>query len=245
MKVNRDRNIKKITIGTIFFTLAASQFALAQDALWERYSNQGKAAGDGKHYAEAEKFYQDALLRATKFSPNKQLAAESAGEIANLKYQRGEYVDAVPYYREAVDYLQKYLASATIHDEAQRCKLRQKLAEYMLYLADCYRAEANYVKTEATYRKALALDLGTATDAELQYAHLQAELGDVLNIEGRYNEAESLYKKALPVLEKANREDLLLEVLQDYDSLLRFNGRSQEAESLELRIRQLRKAKAS
>jgi tetratricopeptide (TPR) repeat protein len=61
--------------------------------------------------------------------------------------------------------------------------------------------------------------------------------------QGKYAEAEPLYKRALAISEKALGADhpAVADVLENYASLLRTTGRDSEAEKLEARASAIRK----
>ena len=61
-------------------------------------------------------------------------------------------------------------------------------------------------------------------------------------VQGRYAEAELLFKRALTIQENALRPDHpdAAETLEDYAALLRKTGRSAEAEAMEARAKAIR-----
>lgn len=160
--------------------------------------------------------------------------------LADTKYLLGHYDDAVPLFKKAIG---SYNAELKHMTTAQREACEEMIKEQM-NLADCYRAEGKYKLGETEYRDALkTLDVNH-DDNKLVRAHIQSELGDCLCIESKYAQAEAFYKEALPVLEKYNATDILVDLLQDYDALMRATNRTAEAEKLEARLKAIRAQEA-
>lgn len=166
---------------------------------------------------------------------------QSYHDIAKLRFEQGRYDDAVPMYRKSIGAYQDRLANLLKDDprDAKR-SVADQLVQQQMELADCYRAAAKYKPAELLYRDGLkTLSEGDPKNI-VEHAHVQSELGDVLAIERKYPEAEALYKQAMPVFESNRVPVYLLDLLQDYETLLRATNRSADAEKIEAQIHGVR-----
>jgi tetratricopeptide (TPR) repeat protein len=227
---------------SFLLALIASHYcpsAFAQDALWERYTQGGIEAAKHNDFALAESNFQAALHRAEKFNTDDKIRATSYDNVADTKYKAGHYADAEPYYKKSIACLQRCVTRDALMKAAQQeqLKLKRELISEMSDLADCYRAETKYVDAEQIYRQAVAITSGKDLDAEVQKAIVKSRLGDVLSLQNRFDEAEKLYKECLQVFEKAHNDRLTLNLLENYDALLRITKRSKEADAMEDRIK--------
>jgi tetratricopeptide (TPR) repeat protein len=220
--------------------------ALAQDALWERYTQAGTEAAKRNDFPLAESSFQAALHRAEKFNTDDKVRATSYDNVADTKYKAGHFADAEPYYKKSIACLQRCVTRDALMRPGQdeQLKLKRELINELSDLADCYRAETKYFEAEQTYRQAVATTNGTDQDAQVQKAIVKSRLGDVLSLQNKFDEAEKLYKESLPVFEKAHNDRLTLDLLEDYDALLRMTKRSKEADAMEDRIKTIHPAPA-
>ncbi len=223
----------------------SSAVLAADDSLWQRYNDEGKKALKDKDFPLAETNFQAALHRAEQFGNDEKAKAISYDHVADAKYLGGHYADAEPYYKKSIDCLQKCLEQSGQSTEEEKHKLKKMLYHQMSDLADCYRAEAKYADAEAIYRQVLAIDFGSDSEAQVKKATIQSQLGDILSLQGKYDEAERFYKTALPVFEKAGNEKLVLDLLEDYDALLRMTDRRAEADAMEDRIKNIHIVKSN
>jgi hypothetical protein len=69
---------------------------------------------------------------------------------------------------------------------------------------------------------------------------LYANLGNIGGMMGKLPDAEKYYKKAIPLLEQSPNNQTLVIVLKNYATILRSNGRLQEAVQVETKIKSLK-----
>ncbi|MDR3612032.1 MAG: matrixin family metalloprotease [Candidatus Obscuribacterales bacterium] len=69
---------------------------------------------------------------------------------------------------------------------------------------------------------------------------LYANLGNIGGMMGKLADAEKYYKKAIPLLEQSPNNQTLIIVLKNYATILRSNGRLQEAVQMEAKIKNLK-----
>ncbi|HEY9787260.1 MAG TPA: tetratricopeptide repeat protein [Candidatus Obscuribacterales bacterium] len=183
------------------------------------------------------------LAQAKKFGVTDRRYRTALGHLAKLNYERGDFKDAVPLYKEAVadskraldDLKRKKAAKEEIAVETR------EYAEDLSDLADCYRGEERYGEAADAYKQALKLLDSIGTEDTLQRAAIESELADVYTSMNKYAEAEALYKTVLDRLERkqnakepdAKRLDaILVDTLQDYAILLNATKRTKEAEAI-------------
>jgi tetratricopeptide (TPR) repeat protein len=231
--------ILRVSLLLTIFSAHSCLSVFAQDALWERYTATGVEATKHNDFALAESSFQAALHRAEKFNTDDKVRATSYDNVADTKYKAGHYADAEPYYKKSIACLQRCVTRDAAMRVAQdeQLKMRRELINEMDEMADCYRAETKYFEAEQIYRQALATENGADLDAEVQKANVKSRLGDVLSLQNKFDEAEKLYKESLPVFEKAHNDRLILDLLEDYDALLRMTKRAKEADAMEDRIK--------
>ena len=237
-----------IRVGFLAASMACSLAppAFTQDAIWQRCTTSGLEAEKHNDFPQAESCFQAALHRAEKFNCDDKCRATSYDNVADIKYKSGHYADAEPFYKKSIANLEKCVTrDALTHvSQAEQLKLKRELIDEMSEMADCYRAETKYFEAEQIYKQALTVENGADLEAEVQKASIKSDLGDVLSLQGKYDEAEKLYKEALPVFEKAHNDRLSLDLLEDYDALLRMTKRTKEADAMEDRIKSIHVAPA-
>jgi tetratricopeptide (TPR) repeat protein len=237
--------LSAIAIATIAATLSVAPPVYAADVLWQRYTDQGREAKKEGSLADAEKYFRAALERALELHATGAVLRESYQNLADTKYLHGHYEDAVPLFKHAIEsYGEELKRMPSSTNDQNRRDLCEQMVKEQMSLADCYRAEGKYKLGEALYRAAFKTLDDSHDDNKLARAHIQSELGDCLSVEARYAEAEAMYKEALPVLEKYNATDILVDLLQDYDALMRATNRGAEAEKLEAKLAAIRAQEA-
>src|SRR5437867_2314689 len=76
------------------YVAAAASVALAQDAKWKKYNENGWDAMNEGRYAEAERLFQSALQEAEQFSGQDTRRANTLSDLAWLYQLQGKNVEA-------------------------------------------------------------------------------------------------------------------------------------------------------
>ena len=227
-------SITFLSICTASLTWLLPQAVFSQDTLWQRLTDEAKVYLNAGKYADADRCFKAALTRAKQLGNDSELITSTYHDLALLEYARGHYRAAEPMFRRSIDAQIHCLKRAHAISDGQAVgQACEDLVKEKSCLADCYRADLKYKQAESLYRSALQDEHDAGQEGSVLHANIQHELGDVLSLQGRYAEAEALYKKALPVLETNRCDDMLLDLLQDYDVLLRITNRTPETVPLE------------
>jgi len=98
-------------------------------------------------------------------------------------------------------------------------------------------SQGNAVEAENFFRMALA-EAEKLAPADIRLTSTLNNLANCLRQQGRYGEAEPLYKRAISIREKTSgyhSKDLAV-VLENYSKMLRMSGRDTEAERVDNRV---------
>ena len=140
-------------------------------------------------HAEAEPVYQAALRMADEFDPEDLRTAVTLNELAVLYHARGRLSEAEPLYRRALAIWEKLPE-------------RMELATLLSNLARLCLDQEKYDEVVALSKRALGISQSIAPNHP-EVANSLNNLADVHAIQGRYAEAEPLYRQALTILENS------------------------------------------
>ena len=119
-----------------------------------------------------------------------------------------------------------------------------RVATILIVLANVYHKQGNYAEAESLYKRSLAIRekaIGPGL-GQLVVAHSLSYLAEHYRAQGKYAEAEPLYQRSLTITENTlGPEDPNVAMsLEDYATLLRQTGRTDEAKRMEARARAIR-----
>jgi tetratricopeptide (TPR) repeat protein len=201
-------------------------------------------------FPEAEKFLRAALFQAKRFGTDDKRYRTTLRDLAELNYQRADFRDAVPLFAQSVTLAQRAVAKLKAK-HASQVEIVEETRVWvadLADLADCHRGTSKYQAAAADYQKGIKLLDGLGKEDTLQRAELESELADVYTVLGRYDDAESLYKKAMtrlsekkndPKVDKKSYQSVSIDTLQDYAMLLRSTGRVKEGDQLLAEMRKM------
>lgn len=176
-------------------------------------------------YAEAESLYTQALaMKRRVLQPDDPEIAVTLQLLGFLTPYVGRVEESVSYYREALDLLR----SRPEGDEAD-------IAEATVLLAGALRNHGDYGQAERMYREALALHRSASGPESEATSVTMVHLGDLLQRQlHRVDEAEALYREALPIQEAVlgDSHPRLVHVLGSLAEVLDQQERWDEAEAL-------------
>lgn len=188
----------------------------------------GLAYQQEKKYESAERMFKRVIVINEKAREKNDPAAWRAyAQLAHLYAGQRRYVEAEPLYEKAVAL--KVLQEPDIN-----------LAILFYALADDMHYQHKYVSAEPNYRKALAIEEAQAEKQTQQLAHVISQLARVLGFQGKNDQAEPLFKRALQIL--ANEPELkatYMGVLYQYSWFLRQTKRYKEADEIVAQAKKL------
>lgn len=155
---------------------------------YSRYLNAGEQSELGRQYAAAEKNYRQALSEAQKLAGKSEIQ-ESTARLATVLVLQNKLREAEPAFARAVAELK---GSAPDNPE--------KLV-WMDDLADAYILQSDKNEWELCLKHALQL-LTLATPDQRKVAYTQEKLAQLLIVQKRFPEAQTLLQQAVPSLEK-------------------------------------------
>ncbi len=238
--------------GSISVCLTTATPVFSAPSLYDDYTKKAKEYMDQRQsrFPEAEKFLRAALFQAKRFGTDDRRYRTTLRDLAELNYQKADFRDAVPLFTQSVNLAHRAVTKLK-SKHASQAEIAEETREWvadLADLADCHRGTSKYQSAAADYQKGIKLldDLGK--EDTLQRAELESELADVYTVLGRYDDAETLYKKAMtrlsekkndPTVNKSNYLSVSIDTLQDYAILLRSTNRVKEGDQLLAEMRKL------
>jgi tetratricopeptide (TPR) repeat protein len=158
-----------------------------------------------------------------------QLESKSLNNLAKDYYYLGKYDLAEPLYLRAIATSQKL-----------RTMSATAVAWYKKNYALLLYAQGKKGQAEPLFKE--AMDIFVQNKHARDAAFSQYELAELYRRQKKYDEAEGLFKKAIPAMENApgHVQYELAVILAKYASLLRETGRETEALPLEARAKELK-----
>jgi CHAT domain-containing protein/Tfp pilus assembly protein PilF len=142
-------------------------------------------------YRDAEPLYQRALeINRKIYGDDHPDVAQSLNNLAYLYHDQREYSKAEPLYRQALDMGVRVQGSN-----------HPKVASTLSNLARLYTDEDRYAEAEPLARRAIEIGEQSMKD-NLEVAEFRDRLGDILQLQGRFDEAQAAYEEALATVEK-------------------------------------------
>jgi len=185
---------------------------------------------DQGHHSKAEEYIKRALnIMEKAFGPHHLRVALILGDLGYLYLKTGKYNESEKQYKNAIAILEEEVGPED-----------SEIAENLSGLGELYFETDRYDEAEQHLKRGLAIcDKEEKPDLEVK-AGILSNLGCLyFRGLGRYEDAESYFKKALKIIE----EDLDMhfseaeETVKEYTDLLRKLGREEEAADLEVRIK--------
>jgi tetratricopeptide (TPR) repeat protein/predicted Ser/Thr protein kinase len=152
----------------------------------------GRVYGALGLYDKAILLLEDALtLRRQALGNDHRDVAASLNNLANVRFDKGDYAGSEPLYREALAMRRKFLGNE--HPD---------VAKSLNNLANVLTEKGDYAGAEALYREALAMKRKLLGNEHPDVAKSLNNLANVLDQKGDYAGAEALYREALAMKRK-------------------------------------------
>ena len=202
----------------------------AAEKLWQRYDQSADTALREGELEKAHRSCEQALKSAQQFRPDDPRLAHTLNILANVYRAQGNYGQAEPLFRQAL----QIRAAALGADDPDVAASEDSLGRL-------YQAEGRYRQAEPLFKQALATkEKSLGPDSPDLVGSLKS-LALLYQQEGRYVEAEAIYERILRILEKAlgPQNPELASTLKVCAELLRKSDRESEANRLEARLKTL------
>jgi tetratricopeptide (TPR) repeat protein len=190
-------------------------------------NNLGLTLAEQTQYKEAEQLYREAIQVAQRqLGPAHVDVAVGLGNLAKLMIARRKFSDAEP-----------LLARAEQIDRENFSPEHPRIGFDLHNEAVVAVGRKHYAEAESLYRK---------SDAIPELGKVVAGLANIYRLEGRLDESESLYRRALQILDRAwgPTDPRLFNVLESYEAVLRARQDYAEAESVQVRSTKIRVGEA-
>ena len=164
--------------------------AVAQDATWEGLINAGRTALQQDKFADAERFFEQALETAEKFQPGDPRLGRSLNNLAAVYYKQRDYDRAEPLMRRSLSVLEEALGPSN-GDVAQTKK----------NLAAIYYLQGNYADAEPLLQQSLTILEELHGPNHAFVATVLNNLAALYQTQNRFADAEPLLARSLQIWE--------------------------------------------
>jgi tetratricopeptide (TPR) repeat protein len=198
----------------------------------ETLNNLGNLSQTEGNLKAAAGFYRRAIMiREAALGPDNPDVAQTLNNLGALEERLGEPAKAEANYKRALGIREKTLPAD--HPD---------IAEILNNLGALYYAQGRLEEAEALYRRAVKIYESRKRPVDLFLANTLYNLAALYDTEGRYGLAEPLYHRSLSILGKlpGDRQPALATVLEGYSAMLRKMNRTEEADQLAARAREIR-----
>jgi tetratricopeptide (TPR) repeat protein len=240
-RVHRDAaTALDVVVGTLFIETGQGPFLDPhwghQTSLFFQYKELAWVAAKSGKYPEAEQFYKQVISVEERRKYN---STGDAGDLVDLssvyrhEHRYNDALDAIGRYKQVADELAAKEKSANYDETLLNWYSQNELAEI-------YREKGDLAAARPLFERSMemikTLSLG---EADLRVAELQSYYAAFLADEGKLDEAESAYQRALNVWAQRRSSSPYVmdlgyaEALANYAALLRKLNRPAEAEPLE------------
>jgi tetratricopeptide (TPR) repeat protein len=215
----------KLALILIVFQLMQPQFCIAQNSVWEQQMQAGMSARNSTNYVLAESHFLSALEIAGKYFSDDERLAYSLSATAALYIDMGRFVDAEPLLLQSLEMKTRIFGPTTL-----------EVADDHLTLAAVYFLQNNvdFDKGEAHALSAISISEKALGPNHKDIPFLLGELGSFYEEQGRYAEAEKLYRKALEI-HRTNHGDVHSKVAAYLDHIANtYRARELYSESIQI-----------
>jgi tetratricopeptide (TPR) repeat protein len=194
------------------------------------------ARGD---YPSAAALYERVVaIQEKKLGPEHDGLGASLGNLAGIYREQADYARAVPLYERALAIREKTLGAARRESQGELVQL----AELTRQFAELYEEQENYASAAPLYERALeTLKRGRGPEHR-DVGASSLNLASFYQNRGDYERAEPLYERALTIFEHdPDPPDTgVIQVLENFEELLRSMRRDLQAENVSTRIQSIR-----
>lgn len=200
------------------------EMADALDTVADFYAEQ-------EEYDKAEPLYKRALEVSHKqIGSDKYETAKRMAHLGEVYCVQGKYAPAEPLFAAAMDVTEKTKGKDSL-----------ELSKIAFNMGGLHYDQSHFAAAEKYFKRAIDISRKMAPQ---DVPMMEASLGDVLDMQGKHGEAETVYKKAITELEKNNDTNNLVSCLKNYQKHLNMENKKDEAKQVGARIKEL-KAKAA
>ena len=203
----------------------------AQQLPWQDYQAKAKAAFENGHLADAEQFYSAAISEGEKARAGTEDISALLSGLAAVYAQLCKPDQAAQLYRKSLHTLEKSFGP----DDP-------RLIQTMLDLGSIYESEGNHAAAMDFYNRVFVINKRTSGENHPAVAKSLQRIAVLHSQQGKYAQAQSEFKQALSIMEKAPiavRTDMA-DLLDDYADHLKRTNETTEAAALQLKARTLR-----
>jgi tetratricopeptide (TPR) repeat protein len=200
------------------------EMADALDTVADFYAEQ-------EEYAKAEPLYKRALdISRKQLGDDKYETAKRMAHLAEVYCVQAKYAPAEPLFVQALDITEKAKGKDSL-----------ELSKIAFNMGGLHYDQGHFPAAEKYFKHSIEIARKLAPQ---DVPMMEASLGDVLDMQGKHAEAETVYKGAIAALEKTSDANGLINCLTGYRKHLNMDNKKDEAKQVGVRIKEL-KAKAA
>lgn len=191
-----------------------------------------------ENYEQAEPLYKRSLEleEFANGAETKELAKHKA-KLAEFYCVQAKYRTAEPLFKEALAIYEKTDPNST------------ETANLLYNYGGLFYDQAMFGDAEVMFKKAIKIFANDPDQNETDIAQKNIALADVMDRQGKVEDAENIYNKSLAALEKSDDKASLIRCLKQYQQHLLMQNKKEEASKVAARIKDLKvkspKAQAS
>lgn len=196
------------------------EMADALDSVADFYAEQ-------EEYAKAEPLYRRALdISKKQLGDDKYETAKREAHLGEFYCVQGKYAPAEPLFVHAIDVTEKVKGKDSL-----------EIAKIVFNLGGLHYDQGHFPAAEKYFKRAIEIERKLAPQ---DVPMMQASLGDVLDMQGKHDEAEKTYKEAIAALEKETDQMPLIAALKGYQKHLNMTNKKEDAKAIGARIKELK-----
>jgi Tfp pilus assembly protein PilF len=185
---------------------------------------------EDEQYREAEPLFRRSLEleEFASGAESKDLARHKAA-LAETYCVQGKYKDAAPLFKDALE-----VAEKTDGPEGK------ETARILYNFGGLHYDQGEFSDAEIKFKRALKAMAKDPEVDQLDLAQKHIALADVLDMQGKAEEAQSVYKLEMPIFDKCEDRGALIRFLKQYQKHLLMQNKKEEAAKISVRIKDIK-----
>jgi Tfp pilus assembly protein PilF len=202
---------------------AASDLANALWVLADTYA-------EDELYKEAEPLYKRSLELEdfANGSDSKEMSRHKA-KLAEMYCVQAKYKDADPLFKDALALSEKLNGVDS-----------QETGHILYNYGGLHYDQGEFGEAEIKFKRALKIFARAPNPDELDLAQKNVSLADVLDMQGKAEESQAIYKQIMPTFEKGEDKTAFIRFLKQYQKHLLMQNKKEEAGKVAARIKEIK-----
>lgn len=182
-----------------------------------------------ENYDQAEPLYKRSLeLEEFASGPEDKALAKHKAKFAEFYCVQAKYKSAEPLFKDAL----------TVYEKVDPNSV--ETANVLYNYGGLYYDQAMFGDAEVMFKKAIKIFANDPDQNEADIAQKNIALADVMDRQGKVEDAEAVYKKSMSALEKCDDKGALIRCLKQYQQHLLMQNKKEDANKIAARIKELK-----